>query len=84
MHHKEGMFCSGSCLSFNARTLVMQDISIFLNSNLPEKRYRMFKKVEVDELPDDSTDIFQLNMLDRYLDLQNKNLKLGQYQILKD
>lgn len=58
VHH----LCSAQ-LSFNARTLVMQDISIFLNSNLPKKRYTMFKKkAEVDELPGD---IFQLNMLDR-------------------
>ena len=42
---------------------------IFLNSNLPEKRFSIFKKkAEIDELPDDSTDIFQRNMLDRYLD----------------
>ena len=32
---------------------------MFLNSNLPECRYRIFcKKEELDELPDDSTDIF--------------------------
>ena len=39
---------------------------IFLNSNMLEKRYKIFKKKDkIDELPDDSTDIFQRNMLDR-------------------
>ena len=33
---------------------------MFWNSNMPEKRYKIFKKKdEIDELPDDSTDIFQ-------------------------
>ena len=32
---------------------------MFLNNNLPECRYRIFcKKEELDELTDDSTDIF--------------------------
>ena len=39
---------------------------IFLNSNMPEKRCRMFRdKEELDELPENSTDIFQRNILDR-------------------
>ena len=39
---------------------------LFLNSNIPERRYRIFRnKEEIDELPEDSTNIFQLNMLDR-------------------
>ena len=51
-----------------------------MNSNLPEKRYRIFKKkAEIDELPDDSTDIFQRNMFDRYLDRPNENFKNGEY-----
>ena len=55
---------------------------IFLNSNLPEKRFSIFKKkAEIDELPGDSTDIFQRNMLDRYLDRQNENFKNGEYQV---
>ena len=39
---------------------------LFLNSNIPERRYRIFRnKEEIDELPEDSTNIFQRNMLDR-------------------
>ena len=42
---------------------------MFLNSNLPGFRYRIFhNKEELNELSDDSTDIFQGNMLDRYTD----------------
>ena len=42
---------------------------IFLNSNMPEKRCTIFKKkCQIDELPEDSTEIFQRNTLDRYLD----------------
>ena len=42
---------------------------IFLNSNIPEKLYRIFRREEdLDELSDDNTDVFQRNMLDRYLD----------------
>ena len=56
---------------------------IFLNSNLPEKRLKIFKKrVEIDELPGDSTDIFQPNMLDRYLDRPNENFKNGEYKVI--
>ena len=40
---------------------------IFLNSNIPEKRYRIFRrKGDLDELPNDSTDISQPNMLDHF------------------
>ena len=36
----------------------------FLNSNVPEDRFRMAKsKEELQDLPDDSTDIFKHNML---------------------
>ena len=36
---------------------------------MPEKWYRIFKKkCQIDELSEDSTERFQLNMLDRYLD----------------
>ena len=41
-----------------------------------EKRYKIFKKkAETDELPDDSTDIFQRNMLDRCIDRPNEHFK---------
>ena len=50
----------------------------FLNINTPEKRDKIFKKKdEIDELPDDTTDILQLNMLDRYIDHQNEHFKNG-------
>ena len=49
-------------------------VVIFLNSNIPEKRYKIFKKKdEADELPDDSNDIFQRNTLDRYIDRPNEH-----------
>ena len=42
---------------------------IFLNSNIPEKPYRIFRRGEdLDELPDDITDVFQRDMLNCYLD----------------
>ena len=51
---------------------------IFLNSNLPEKRYKIFKKKgDIKVLPDDSTDLFQRNIFDRYLDCPNEIFKNG-------
>ena len=45
-----------------------------------EKRYRMFRDKEaLDELPEDSTDIFQRNMFDRYLDPSDSNFQHGKY-----
>ena len=36
---------------------------------MSEKRYRIFRrKKDLDELPVDSSDVFQRNMLDRYID----------------
>ena len=41
---------------------------IFANSNLPENRFRICRsKEEIDELPEDSVDIFKRNMIDRYI-----------------
>ena len=60
----------------------MRDIykSSVFKSNIPEKRYRIFvNKEEIDELPEDSTDIFQRNMLDRYIDQPDKNFMSGRY-----
>ena len=55
----------------------------FLNSNLPEKFYKIFKKKgKIDELPDDSTDLFQRNMLDRYLDQPTRGFENGKYNII--
>ena len=54
---------------------------MFWNSNMPEKRYKIFKKKdEIDELPDDSTDIFQCDMLDGYIDRPKKHFKNGRYR----
>ena len=45
---------------------------------MPKKRNKIFKKKdETDELPDDSTGIFQRNMLGRYIDRPNKHFKNG-------
>ena len=56
---------------------------LFLNSNIPEKRYRIFQnKEEIHELPEDSTDIFQRNMLDRYIDRPDKNFMAGRYSAI--
>ena len=53
--------------------------NFFLNSNWPEKWYRLFKKkCQNDEFPEDSTELFQSNMLDRYLDRGDKSFKNGQ------
>ncbi len=41
--------------------------SIFVNTELPEKRVRVAKEQrELDELDDESTDIFKSNIIDRY------------------
>ena len=48
---------------------------------MPKKRSKIFKKKdETDELPDDSTSIFQRNMLGRYIDRPNKHFKNGRYR----
>ena len=40
---------------------------LFVNTNLPEERYRILKSAEeLDELPDDSTDIFQNGIIECY------------------
>ena len=54
---------------------------IFLNPNMPERRYSIFKKkCQIDELPEDSTEIFHRNMLDKYLDRPNESFKNGMYR----
>lgn len=43
--------------------MVAEDIS---TGNLPEKRFRIFlSKNEIPELPEDSTDVFRTNIVDR-------------------
>ena len=56
---------------------------IFLNSNILKKRYRIFpRKEDLDKLPDDSTDVFQRNILDRCLDRQTKSFRMVNLQYL--
>ena len=73
-------FCFG--ISFICMNLHFAKF-LFLNSNIPEKRYRIFRnKVELDELLEDSADIFQHNMLDRCIDQPGKNLMGGKYSAI--
>ena len=56
---------------------------IFLNNNIPEKRYRIFRRKEdLDELPDNSTDVLQRNMLDCYLDRPNREFQNGKFAVI--
>ena len=42
---------------------------IFANSNIPEKRFRIFlSENEISDLPDDSKNLLKQNMVDRYID----------------
>jgi len=55
----------------------------FANSNLPEKRYRVCRsEEEIANMPEDETDIFKKNMLDRYTDRPNLTYKNGKYRII--
>jgi len=55
----------------------------FANTNLPDKRYRMCKnEKELTELPEESTDVFKRNNLDRYLERPNKTFKGGRFSVL--
>ena len=57
----------------------------FANTNLPDKRYRICKsEEELKELPENSTDIFKRNNLDRYIDRPNKTFQGGKYSVLDD
>ena len=56
---------------------------IFLNSTVPEKRYRMFRRKEdLEGVPGDGADIFQRNILDRYLDRPDATFKSGKFAYL--
>ena len=53
---------------------------IFANSNLPENRFRICRsKEEIDERPENSTDIIKRNMIDRYIDRPNRTFLNGKY-----
>ena len=75
------------CFIQKAVCLVMLELSfpkvVFLNSNFPEKRHKIFKKKnETGELTDVSTDLFQRNMLDRYLVRPSESFKNGAYKVI--
>ena len=56
---------------------------IFANSNLPEKRYRIcLSEEEIKELPEESTDVFKRNMLDRYIDRPDLTVQGGKFRVL--
>ena len=57
---------------------------IFANSNLPEHRYRIIcnSEEELIEMPDDSTDVFKRNMLDRYVDRSNHTFSGGKCRVV--
>ena len=58
---------------------------VFANSNLPENRYKMCKNEEkMQELENDSTDIYKRNMLDRYIDRPNNSFNGGKYARLNN
>ena len=53
----------------------------FVNTNMPEDRYRIFKtQEEIEELEDDSTDVFKHNMLDRYVERPMLHSKMENFQ----
>lgn len=57
----------------------------FVNTNLPDQRYRIFKSQnEVEELAEDSEEVFKRNMLDRYSDRPNALYMQGKYAVLND
>ena len=56
---------------------------IFLNDNIAEKHYIIFRRKEdLDKFPDDSTDAFQWNMLDRYLDRPDREFQYGKFAVI--
>jgi len=58
------------CLSLHARTVWLRKIfpgTVFVSTDLPEKRVCVTKSTqELDDLHDDSTDIFKANIIERY------------------
>lgn len=46
---------------------------------MPELIFK--KKADIDELPDDITDLLQRNMLDQYLDRPTRDLGNGRYNV---
>ena len=58
---------------------------VFANSNVPEKRYRIcLNEEEIAQLPEESTDVFKKNMIDRYIDRPNSSVDGGKYSVLEN
>ena len=58
---------------------------IYANTNLAEKRLKMLRsKEEMCQLPDESEDIFERNMLHRYMDRPDRLFCSGHYAVLND
>ena len=56
---------------------------IFANSNMPEKRFRIFLcKNEISDLPEDSKNLFKRNMVDGYIDRPDMTSFGGKYSLL--
>ena len=56
---------------------------VFANSNLPENLYRMcYSRKEIDELTEDSCDVFKRNMIDRYIERPNTAFLCRKYKML--
>ena len=53
---------------------------VFINTNLLEKRFRVCcTEEELSELPEDSTNVYKRNMLDRYVERPDQNFKNAKY-----
>ena len=59
--------------------------TIFINTELPEKRIRTRKSDQhLSELEDDSTEIYNSNIIERYSDRPNRNFKNGAFAQVND
>ena len=57
----------------------------FVNTNLPEDCFHMFKsEEELAELPEDSEDVFKKNILDRYIDRPHRRFLNGKFGVIDD
>ena len=55
---------------------------VFANTNIPEKRFRVcLDESEIKDLPENSTDIFKKNMVDRYVDRPDLMFAAGKYSV---
>ena len=58
---------------------------IYTNTNLPEKRLKILRsQEEISQLPDESEDIFKINILDRYMNRPDHIFCNGHYAVLND